>query len=114
MAENIPVRPRRGGKVSSQAEKQLPAPRHLSKESRSLYDSIVSRWVLGPDGLAILRGGLESRDQYEVCRQQVAKDGATFTTESGQIRAHPGAKLALDYLSAFRQAMRQLALEPEK
>lgn len=114
MAETIPVRPRRGGRARTQAATIPRAPGHLSKESRKLFDSIVTQWVLGPDGLAILRAALESRDQYEICSAQVAKDGPTFRTETGQIRAHPAAKLSIDYLSAFRQAMRQLGLQPEE
>lgn len=115
MAETIPVRPRRGELQQPIRVVETPkAPKHLSRESRTLFDSIVGQWIIGPDGLAILRGALESRDAYEVCRAQVARDGPTFKTATGQIRAHPAAKLALDNFAAFRQAMRQLGLDPEK
>ncbi len=116
MAEVIPTRPRRSEKPVSIAivPNQAKAPSHLSKESRRLFDDIVNQWLLGPDGLALLTNALESRDQYEICRRQVAKDGPTFTAENGMIRAHPGAKLAIDYLSAFRMTMRQLGLTPEE
>lgn len=86
----------------------------MSREGKQLWGEIVGHWVLGADGLALLRHALEARDQYEVCRAQVAKDGPTFTTETGQIRAHPAAKLALDYLSEFRMGLRQLGLQPEE
>lgn len=114
MAENIPTRPRRGEPAQIKAVEIPKAPKHLSAESRALWDAIVEKWILGVDGLAILRGALESRDAYEVCRAQVAADGPTFKTETGLIRQHPAAKLALDNFAAFRQAMRQLGLDPEK
>jgi P27 family predicted phage terminase small subunit len=116
MSENIPIRPLRSDKPSPRPAlvQSTKPPAHLSKESKALWREIVGAWVLGPDGLAILRGGLESLDTYHVCRVQVAKDGPTFRSETGQIRAHPAAKLALDNFAAFRQAMRQLGLQPEE
>jgi P27 family predicted phage terminase small subunit len=111
MAETIPVRSRRDGRRTVSAPPN--APRHLSPEGKTLWKDITGQWVLGADGLALLRHALEARDQYEVCRRQVAKDGPTFTTESGQIRAHPAAKLSLDFLSEFRMGLRQLGLQPE-
>lgn len=112
MAEVIPSRPRR---AAGAAEKGDPRPpRHLSPASKRLWTEVVQQWSLGPDGLALFANGLESRDAYEVCRLQIAADGPTFRTETGQIRAHPAGKLALDYLSAFRQTMRQLGLQPEE
>lgn len=112
MAETIPVRPLRDS--TSRTIEVIPrAPKHLSKESRALWDSIVEKWVLGPDGLAILRGALESRDCYETCRAQVAKDGPTFQSKTGRICANPAAKLSLDYFAQFRMGMRQLGLDPE-
>lgn len=112
MAETIPTRRQRNGRTTGGAPPKAPA--HLSAEGRKLWSDITGSWVLGADGLALLRHALEARDQYEVCRAQVAKDGPTFTTETGQIRAHPAAKLALDYLSEFRQGLRQLGLQPEE
>ncbi|MEO7684800.1 MAG: P27 family phage terminase small subunit, partial [Gemmatimonadaceae bacterium] len=116
VAENIPVRPRRAEKAAPIAIMPSPpkAPKHLTTESRKLFDAIVAQWQLGVDGIALLTNALESRDAYEVCRKQVAKDGPTFKAENGMIRVHPGAKLAIDYLSAFRQSMRQLGLQPEE
>jgi len=112
MAETIPVRPRKG---AGAAEKSDPKPpKHLSLASKRLWAEVVQQWSLGPDGLALLENGLESRDSYEICRRQVELDGPTFKSETGQIRAHPAGKLALDYLSAFRQSLRQLGLAPEE
>lgn len=113
MAETIPARPLRGS-PSRTIEIMPKAPRHLSKESRALYDSIVEKWILGPDGLAILCGALESRDAYTLCRAQVTKDGPTFKSPTGRICPHPAAKLSLDYFAQFRMGMRQLGLDPEK
>jgi P27 family predicted phage terminase small subunit len=113
MAETIPARPLRGSPART-IEIMPKAPKHLSKESRALYETITEKWILGPDGLAILRGALECRDAYEVCRAQVAKDGPTFKSATGRICQHPATKLSLDYFAQFRMGMRQLGLDPEK
>ena len=116
MAENIPQRPRRRSRAApppTLRPVEVPEPpEHLSCEATALWAEIVSQWELGPDGLAILRGALESWDAYQACRRQVAEDGPTFVTENGMVRQHPAAKLALDSFGVFRQAMRQLGLEP--
>lgn len=114
MAENIPIRPKRNEPRPIRIVESPRAPKHLSAESRKLWNDVVKAWILGPDGLAILRGALESWDSYQACREEVKRDGQTFRTDSGQIRQHPAAKLSADYFTAFRQAMRQLGLDPEQ
>ncbi len=112
MAETIPERARRNGAVTGGSPPK--APRHLSRAGKALWGEIVGNWVLGADGLALLCHALECRDQYEVCRAEVASAGPTLTAESGQVRAHPAAKLALDCLGEFRQTLLQLGLQPEE
>lgn len=116
MAETIPVRPRRGTTPPPPVRAVVvpKAPGHLSKEAAKLWREIVNEWDLGPDGLAILRGALEHWDTYQACRAAVVRDGVTFQTESGLIRANPAAKLGNDAYSQFRMGMRQLGLEPLK
>lgn len=118
MAEGIPIRPKRAqaapAPVPLRAYVTPQPPKHLSREARALWRSIVSEWVLGADSLPLLRGALESWDFYQSCRAEVARDGATFKTESGQIRQHPAAKMGHDAFGAFRMAMRQLGLQPEE
>lgn len=116
MAENIPVRPKRSQAAPPPVrEVEIPpAPAHLSAEARELWDTTVKEWIIGAPDLAILRGALESWDAFQACRKEVERDGPTFRTDTGQIRAHPAAKLALDNFGAFRQAMRQLGLQPEE
>lgn len=114
MAETIPVRARRPAESPAQAIKLLPkAPKHLSKESRKLFEQIMATWVLGIDGVEILTSTLEARDFYKQCRAEVARDGPTYRSKSGRIVAHPSCKLANDYLREFRMGMRQLGLNPE-
>lgn len=118
MAETIPIRPKRGRPAPVappvQAVRIPTPPKHLSREAKAMWREITGEWVLGVDALGILRGALESWDSYQQCRSQVAKDGPTFKTETGMIRQHPAAKLALDSFAAFRQALRQLGLAPEE
>jgi P27 family predicted phage terminase small subunit len=117
MAETIPIRLKRVRPAPVapplRAVKSPAPPKTLSRESRSTWRSITEEWVLGVDALGILRGALESWDAYQRCRDQVARDGPTFTTPSGMIRLHPASKAGLDAFAAYRQAMRQLGLQPE-
>src|SRR5690606_17278829 len=114
--ETIPIRPRRTAaeprRAPLRAVETPPPPAHLSEAAARLWTATVEGWELEAPDLAILQGALESWDAYQTCRAEVERDGPTFRTETGQIRAHPAAKLALDNLAAFRQAMRQLGLEP--
>jgi P27 family predicted phage terminase small subunit len=111
MAENIPARPRsRPGAVGV-----LPrAPKHLSAESRRQWDAIVKEWLLGTDGLLLLRGALESWDLYQSMRKQVMTEGAVVISPVGTMRKHPAATVMADAFTAYRTSFRQLGLMPPK
>ncbi|CAN5268410.1 hypothetical protein BH23GEM2_BH23GEM2_14880 [soil metagenome] len=116
MAETIPQHRRRT--VPSKAEKPAiaavevpPAPVHLSAESRQLWQGIVAEWVLAVDALLILRGALESWDSYQAHRAAAEKQ-PTFETGTGQVKANPRARMALDALREFRLSLRALGLAP--
>jgi P27 family predicted phage terminase small subunit len=110
MAETIPIRARAAAVAGDSAPPEPPD--HLSAEAADMWREIAAEWVLDAGALPLLRGALESWDTYQACRKQVATEGPTFTTDTGMVRAHPAAKLALDNFAAFRQALRQLGLKP--
>jgi P27 family predicted phage terminase small subunit len=117
MAAPIHKRPARNPgltpmKPQIQAVSTPEPPAHLSDEAQAIWRDVCSEWELDAAGMPILRGGLESWDQYQRARAEVVRDGPTFTAENGMIRAHPASKIALDNFNAFRQALRQLGLEP--
>lgn len=113
MAENIPTRSlRHGPKVVPDPP---PPPDSLSAESRAIWTPIVAEWLIGPEALPLLRAGLEQWDLYQRARAVVASEGPTVVhPETGNVRAHPAAKLATDALREFRMCFRQLGLEPPK
>ncbi len=111
MAENIPVRPLAGARSPAQDRPPRP-PKHLSAGAKRMWRAIVAEWVLGPEALPLLQASLESWDLYQKARAQLAADGPTVKSGRGMIRQHPAAKVANDALTQFRQAFRQLALQP--
>ena len=112
MAENIPVRPLAKDK-RFRGPPPPKAPRHLSADSRRLWDSITTEWVLSGDALPILRATLEQRDLYDRMRRQVWKEGATIVNpKSGLVKPHPAVRIMHDSLTQFRLGFRALGLEP--
>jgi P27 family predicted phage terminase small subunit len=110
MAENLPVRPSRTG--AGPPDNRLPKPpRHLSRESKSIWRDVLTGWLIDAPSLPLLQGGLESWDQYQVARAEVRRDGPTVRS-AGMVRVHPAVKVANDSLTQFRQCWRQLGLEP--
>ena len=94
------------------AESPAPPPRHLSKLTKDVWRQVLESWDLDPTGLLLLRGGLEQWDTYQRARKELAKaDALTVTSDTGVVRQHPAAKIALDALGESRQCFRQLALE---
>ena len=93
-------------------ESPPPPPRHLSKLTKEVWCQVTSSWDLDPTGLLLLRAGLEQFDLYQKARKELARaDALTVTSDTGVVRAHPAAKIALDALAESRQCFRQLGLE---
>ena len=113
MPDNIPHRTRRGHQPPVRPVELPEPPAHLSPEAAEMWTDIVTEWVLDSAALPVLRGALEHWDQYQRCRAIIAREGETVTSPSGLPRAHPAVKAGLDSFAAFRQAMRQLGLQPE-
>ena len=94
------------------AESPTPPPRHLTKLTKTAWREVLETWSLDPTGLLLLRAGCEQFDVYQRARGELAKaDALTVTSDTGVVRQHPSAKVALDALGESRQCFRQLALE---
>jgi hypothetical protein len=59
-------------------------------------------------GLELLRRCCEASDRADMAREEVERDGATFRTRFGEIRAHPAVAVERDARNAVRQLLREL------
>ena len=89
------------------------APKHLSRETKSLWRSILEEYDLEASEKALLKVALENYDRVQVCREQIDRDGPTVEDPSGRKRAHPALQAEKNAISAYLQAMRLLALNEE-
>ncbi len=94
-------------------EKTPRAPRHLSKEAKSLWRSVLLEYLLEAGDLALLKVALENYDRAQYCRQVIDTEGPVVTDPSGRQRAHPALQAEKNALSHFYQAWRLLALNEE-
>jgi P27 family predicted phage terminase small subunit len=113
MTANHPARPRARPAIPVQVVGAPPEPpAHLSAEAKEQWRLIVREWAVGADALPVLRAALEAWDLAQQAREQVARQGLTIETGSGMIRTNPAVKVQLDAINAYRQALKQLGLEP--
>ncbi|MEX1258401.1 MAG: P27 family phage terminase small subunit [Gemmatimonadota bacterium] len=115
MAEVLPIRPRAvPSQVVGPVETPDPPapPSSLRGEGAELWRSIVDQWVLGPDGLPLLRAACETWDRYREAEVVLREEGPTvLNPDSGLTCIHPAHQVARDNLREFRQLFRQLHLE---
>lgn len=65
-------------------------PRDLGSAGRRLWKSIMDEYEMADAAsLAVLRSMCQTVDRLADCRQQIAQDGLTILTVSGQMRPHP-------------------------
>ena len=88
-------------------------PRHLSKESKGIWKEILGEYDLQASEQTILKLALENYDRAQMCRAQIANEGATVLAPSGMLKPHPALQAEKNAISAYLQAMRLLALNEE-
>lgn len=109
MAEVLPLR----GRSSGEPPPIPDPPDHLSEEAEEMWRAIVEEWVLGPDGLPLLKAAVECFDRYREAADLLREEGPVLRNpDSGHAHAHPAHQVARDNLREFRQCFRQLNLEP--
>ena len=89
------------------------APKHLTREGKSLWRCILEEYDLEASERALLKVGLENYDRAQKCRAQIDEEGPTITDPSGRVRAHPALQAEKNAISAYLQAMRLLALNED-
>ncbi len=92
-------------------KKKLGAPAHLSTRGRAFWRSVITEYAIDdPAGLELLRRSCEALDRADGAREIVAAEGATFTTRTGEVRAHPAVAIERDARNAQRQLLRELRI----
>jgi P27 family predicted phage terminase small subunit len=89
-------------------------PRHLSDESRLWFASVLKDYDLEPHHVRLLRAACESWDRAAQAREQLAKEGITFTDRHGAVRPHPCCNIERDHRALFAKMLRELALDIEE
>jgi hypothetical protein len=103
MADPVPM-PLRLAKIS--------VPDHLGPQEAKLFLQIVRNYDLRDEvSLCILEEGLASLQRARLAREQIAREGLTFTDKHGQPRLNPACNVERDSRAAALSAFRQLNLE---
>jgi P27 family predicted phage terminase small subunit len=85
-------------------------PAHLSQRTKKLWRAIVSRFVLQPEHLEMLRLGMEAVDRTDQARRILAKDGLVVTGTRGAIQRHPMVDVEIQSRTAALRYFRELGL----
>jgi P27 family predicted phage terminase small subunit len=83
----------------------------LSARGKALWKSVVARFALEVEHLAVLRTTLEAADRCDQARAQLARDGIVTTGARGGLVAHPAVAIERDARIAVLRGFRQLGLD---
>lgn len=90
------------------------APRHLSKESKSLWQRLLKEYDITDEaGLLILQTGLEAFDRMRDAQEIIKAEGMQVLDRFDQKKAHPLTTVERDSRSAFMAALKALNLDLE-
>jgi len=103
-----PSKPRQSSRLVTQQ-----SPKHLSRETKAWWKSIVDAYELEEHQFKILLVACEALDRREQARALLKKNGLTFTDDKGMIRQRPEVCIERDSSTAFLRALRALKLEGE-
>jgi len=94
--------------------KPTKAPRHLSKEARSLWDRLLKEYEIEDEaGLLILQTAMEAFDRMRNAQDVIKTEGMQVTDRFEQKKAHPLTTVERDARSAMLQALKMLNLDLE-
>lgn len=83
-------------------------PNHLSIETKAIWRKVCKQWELKETDLVLLKVALEAYDRLQNARRGIAKQGATYKTDTGYIRENPLLKIEKEARGGFLQAWRML------
>jgi len=89
-------------KFASASPADLTPPSHLSARAVELWHFVVPARANSLPQIALVRSALEALDRADAAREQIAKEGLTFTTIStGAIHLNPLTRLEKESRAAF-------------
>jgi len=94
--------------------KPIRAPKHLSKEARSLWDKLLKEYEISDEaGLLILATAMEAFDRMREAQTIIKTEGMTILDRFDQKKAHPLTTVERDSRSAMLSALKALNLDLE-
>lgn len=87
------------------------APRHLSREAREWWATVVRDYDLEPHHLKLLQAAAETWDRLQDARKAIAKHGTTYKDRFGQPCARPEVAIERDSRIAFARLTRELGFD---
>ena len=90
-----------------------PAPLVLTGERKELFAQIQARWSLQPASESLLLNACQALERAAELAATVTREGCTFTTDAGAIKAHPAAQLERDFRGLASRTLSQLAARLE-
>lgn len=81
-------------------------------EVKKSHRLIYKNWVLDVEHGETFRGCCERLNRFLECRNQLEREGLTFTTKNGQIKANPLLSEQKNAWAGYLSGMRLLEFEP--
>jgi len=101
--------------MTDDAPPEPPAPpRHLRKDGRDFWRTIVAEHGLESHQLALLCAVCEQFDLQEQARKVIAAEGMTYTTKSGAIKPRAELSIERQAVRLISTLLRQLKLDPDQ
>jgi P27 family predicted phage terminase small subunit len=87
------------------------APKHLRKETKVFWSSVVRDFQMEHHHIHVLTAACEAWDRVTQSREAITKAGAFFTNRHGEIKPHPGLAVERDNRALFARLIRELNLD---
>ncbi|MFC1886061.1 P27 family phage terminase small subunit [Thermodesulfobacteriota bacterium] len=90
------------------------APKHLKKQGRKFWKSVLSDFVLKDSHhLVIFENACQCLDRIDEAQAEIKVQGAYYTDRFGQPKEHPAHKTERDNKILFARLLRELNLDIE-
>jgi len=86
-------------------------PAHLSTLTKEWYAAVIEEYQLDPHHLKLLQAAAECWDEYQQCRELLARDGLVISTGQGGMKPHPAATIARHARIGFARLIREMDLD---
>ena len=86
------------------------APKHLRKDTRTWWRSVVREWELQDHEQMLLTSAAETWDRIQECREVLDEEGVTYTDRFGQPKPRPEVSMERLQKLAFAKLIKALDL----